>query len=36
VVVDRAPVASVANINEVVEGHVAVEIGCVDRLLWNA
>jgi hypothetical protein len=28
--------ASVANINEVLEGHVALEIECVDRLLLNA
>jgi hypothetical protein len=27
---------SVANINEVLEGHVALEIECVDRLLLNA
>ena len=28
--------ASVANINDVLEGHVALEIDCVDRLLLNA
>jgi hypothetical protein len=28
--------ASVANINDVLEGHVALEIECVDRLLLNA
>jgi hypothetical protein len=28
--------ASVANINDVVEGHVALEVECVDRLLLNA
>jgi hypothetical protein len=28
--------ASVANINDVIEGHVALEVQCVDRLLLNA
>jgi len=28
--------ASVANINEVLEGHVALEVECVDRLYLNA
>jgi hypothetical protein len=28
--------ASVTNINEVLEGHVALEMECVDRLLLNA
>jgi hypothetical protein len=28
--------ASVANINDVLEGHVALEIECVDRLYLNA
>ena len=28
--------ASVANINDVLEGHVALEIDCVDRLYLNA
>jgi hypothetical protein len=28
--------ASVANINEVLEGHVALEVECVDRLVLNA
>jgi hypothetical protein len=28
--------ASVANINDVIEGHVALEVECVDRLLLNA
>ena len=28
--------ASVANINDVLEGHVALEVECVDRLLLNA
>lgn len=28
--------ASVANINDVVEGHVALEVECVDRLILNA
>ena len=28
--------ASVANINEVLEGHVALEIECVDRVILNA
>jgi hypothetical protein len=28
--------ASVANISDVLEGHVALEIECVDRLLLNA
>jgi hypothetical protein len=28
--------ANVANINDVLEGHVALEIECVDRLLLNA
>ena len=28
--------ASVANINDVLEGHVALELECVDRLLLNA
>jgi hypothetical protein len=28
--------ASVANINDVLDGHVALEIECVDRLLFNA
>ena len=27
--------ASVANINDVLEGHVALEVECVDRLLLN-
>ena len=31
-----AGMASVANINDVLEGHVALEIECVDRLLLNA
>jgi hypothetical protein len=31
-----AGTASVANINDVLEGHVALEIECVDRLLLNA
>src|SRR5438552_16166573 len=29
-------VATVTNINEVLEGHVALEVGCVDRLYLNA
>ena len=28
--------ASVANINDVLEGHVALEVECVDRLILNA
>jgi hypothetical protein len=28
--------ASVANINDVIEGHVALEVECVDRMLLNA
>lgn len=28
--------ATVANINDVLEGHVALEIDCVDRLYQNA
>jgi hypothetical protein len=28
--------ASVANINDVIEGHVSLEVECVDRLLLNA
>jgi hypothetical protein len=28
--------ASVANINDVLEGHVALELECVDRLYVNA
>jgi hypothetical protein len=28
--------ASVANINDVLAGHVALEVECVDRLLLNA
>lgn len=28
--------ASVANINDVLEGHVALEVECVDRLYLNA
>ena len=28
--------ASVVNINDVLQGHVALEIECVDRLLLNA
>ena len=28
--------ASVTNINEVLEGHVALEVECVDRLYLNA
>jgi hypothetical protein len=28
--------ASVTNINEVVESHVALELDCVDRLYLNA
>ena len=28
--------ASVTNINEVLEGHVALEMECVDRLYLNA
>jgi hypothetical protein len=35
-VVDPAPMASMANINDVIEGHVALEVECVDRLLLNA
>jgi hypothetical protein len=34
--VHHALMASVANINDVLEGHVALEIECVDRLLLNA
>jgi hypothetical protein len=34
--VDPAPMASAANINDVIEGHVALEVECVDRLLLNA
>jgi hypothetical protein len=35
-VVNAALMASVANINDVIEGHVALEVECVDRLLLNA
>jgi hypothetical protein len=34
--VHAAPMASVANINDVLEGHVALEVECVDRLYLNA
>ena len=34
--VHHAGMASVANINDVLEGHVALEIECVDRLYLNA
>jgi hypothetical protein len=34
--VDHAAMASVANINDVLEGHVALEVQCVDRLYLNA
>ena len=34
--VHAAWMASVANINDVLEGHVALEVECVDRLLLNA
>src|SRR5688572_25027844 len=31
-----ASIGSVTNINDVLEGHVALEVECVDRLLLNA
>ena len=34
--VHHVAMASVANINDVLEGHVALEIECVDRLYLNA
>jgi hypothetical protein len=34
--VRAALMVSVANINDVLEGHVALEIECVDRLYLNA
>jgi hypothetical protein len=36
VVVDAALMAGVTNINDVLEGHVALEVECVDRLYLNA
>jgi hypothetical protein len=34
--VHAAWMVSVANINDVLEGHVALEVECVDRLYLNA
>lgn len=34
--VHHAGMASVANINDVIEGHVGLEVECVDRLVLNA